>query len=125
MALKRSRATYFSVEGGDVESTSSVIARALAPFSAWIAGKGTSLYSSTSMHGSPDLPLMKLNKDLLLSLVDVDPRGALFSQPSMSRALTCILDASGYSSTFQLSSGANGQDGQLPEEQRVALAGHP
>ena len=116
-APRRSRAAYFA--SGDEESTAAVLARVLRPFGGFLATHAASVYSCSDMGGAHNVGELEAAAPLIKSLVELDPRGGLFSQPTVEATLRLCLDADGLLATH-----ASYADSSLPEAQQLGMTAY-
>ena len=121
---QRARSFCWAADGGGDEATATEIARQLMPCAAWLAGRGTGIYSMTDMKGAPDMVMLQTAAPRLMPLIELDKRGAIFSQVTVARALDIVLEAHGLKPTFHMFSSQAEGECPLSDDEQVKLAAY-
>ena len=85
------RSCSFILDDGH-HATVVMLALVLAPFMTKIAEEHINIYSSLDMKSGYNVALLVASSPVLLAFLEVDPRGGLFSQSLMSKALKKAFD---------------------------------
>ena len=119
---ERARASCFSC--GDDVATVTTMARVLKPFAGLLAGASVGIYPSVEMGGTPCMASLQPFAPMLLAMVELDPRGGIYSQCHMEKAIHLTIDACGLLPTMVDAGAEESAMGQHSEASTVNLVAY-